>query len=172
MSAGVIAEPRGRAWRPLGELLVLRGLLGEKDVESALREQKRNRRRLGQILLDRGVLSRAALESTLAEQSGALEHEHGFGAGLRDAIDVQALHKRERLGEVLVRRGHLTDDDIARALEEQQRSGRLIGEILVERGSVSEPVLARVLAEQGADPHTEGGFGTGLREAIARNAAI
>jgi hypothetical protein len=126
VSAGVIAEPRRRGWRPLGELLVLRGLLVQEDIESALREQKRRRRRLGEILLDRGVISRAALESTLAEQAGRPEPERGFGAGLRQAIEVQRTGRTKGpheghlpLGEVLLRRGYLTDDDIARALAEQ-----------------------------------------------------
>lgn len=173
MSAAVIAERRGGGWRPLGELLVLRGLLAEQDVENALREQRRSRRRLGQILLDRGIVSRAALESTLAEQAGQLEPERGFGAGLRGAIEVQHAGRakdrqqdRVPLGEVLLRRGYVTDEDIARALSDQARTGRLIGEILVERGSVSEPVLAVALEEQRSGLETEGGFGSGLRAAL------
>jgi hypothetical protein len=179
VSAAISAERRGGGWRPLGELLVLRGLLAEDDVASALLEQRRNRRRLGQILVARGVLSRAALESTLAEQAGRLEPESGFGAGLRDAIDVQRAGRRRTrrrsrppLGEYLVRRGYLTDEDISRALADQAKSGKLIGEILVERGAVAQPVVSRALEEQASGAlDIEHGFGTGLRDAIARHGA-
>jgi hypothetical protein len=175
--SALVQERSTHGRRRLGELLVLRGLLAEEDVASALLEQKRDRRRLGQILLDRGVLTRAALESTLAEQASRLEPERGFGGGLREAIGAQYAERsrsqcepRPRLGEFLVRRGSLTDEDITQALAEQAKSGRLLGEILVERGAVAQPEVSRALEEQArATLETEHGFGSGLREAIARN---
>ncbi|HEY3068901.1 MAG TPA: hypothetical protein VGJ34_01180 [Gaiellaceae bacterium] len=165
--------------RRLGELLVLRGLLAEDDVASALAEQRHSKRRLGQILVGRGVLSPTALESTLAEQASRLEPEPGFGGGLRRAINVQSSqHRRQAqpgsrpVGELLLRQGHVSDEEINRALAEQATSGKLIGEILVERGAVSQPVLACALEEQAtAGLETEHGFGTGLRDAIARGGA-
>jgi hypothetical protein len=174
-----LIDERGEArWRRIGELLVMRGLLAEADVSSALVEQKRSGRRLGQILVDRGVISAAALDSTLAEQASRLEPERGFGGGLRDAIVVQREqngHEREAerppLGQVLRRQGYISDEDINRALAEQAKSGKLIGEILVEHGAVSKPVVSRALESQaGAEP--EQGFFSGLRDAIARNEGV
>jgi hypothetical protein len=173
-----LIDERGEAkWRRIGELLVLRGLLAEEDVASALAEQNRSGRRLGQILIDRGVISEAALDSTLAEQSSQAQTEGGFGTGLRGAIGGQRepttrdpRQHRPPLGQVLLRQGCVSDEDINRALAEQAKSGKLIGEILVEHGAVSEPVLSRALELQtGAEPET--GFFTGLRDAIARNDA-
>ena len=179
MSQTLVANSRTAGRRRLGELLVLRGLVVERDVADALVEQRHSRRRLGQILLDRGVLSRAALESTLAEQAGQLEPERGFGAGLRAAIGVHAadatgrrMDGRRPLGQVLVNGGHLTDAEINDALAEQARSGELLGEILVKRGAVSQPVVSRALEEQGKGSlETERGFGTGLRDALAKGGA-
>jgi hypothetical protein len=171
-----LIDERGEArWRRIGELLVMRGLLAEEDVASALREQKRSGRRLGQILVDRGVISAAALDSTLAEQASQAQHERGFGAGLRDAIGVQRAEsdrdsgpERPPIGQVLLRQGYISDEDINRALAEQAKSGKLIGEILVEQGAVAKPVVSRALETQaGAEP--EQGFFSGLRDAIARN---
>jgi hypothetical protein len=175
MSQALIDERGEARWRRIGELLVLRGLLADQDVASALAEQKRSGRRLGQILVDRGVLSAAALDSALAEQAGAHQSERGFGAGLRDAIGAQreqtngsdARQQRTPIGEVLVRQGYLSDEDINRALAEQERSGRLIGEILVEQGAVSEPVVSRALEVQSAEPEARSEFFGGLRNAIA-----
>jgi hypothetical protein len=177
MSQALIDERGEARWRRIGELLVLRGLLAEDEVASALAEQKRSGRRLGQILVDRGVISAAALDSTLAEQASEAETERGFGAGLREAIGVQREQsarerrdQRPRLGQVLVRQGYVSDEDINRALAEQAKSGKLIGEILVESGAVPEPVVARALEVQAdGEPESESGFFSGLRDAIARN---
>lgn len=179
MSQALIDDRGAAKWRRIGELLVLRGLLAEADVASALAEQKRSRRRLGQILVARGLISAAALESTLAEQAGNLEPERGFGGGLREAINLQREQsvpersvQRRPLGQVLVRHGHVSDEEINRALSEQAKSGRLIGEILVEQGAVSQPVVSRALEEQQtSELETEQGFWSGLRDAIARDDA-
>jgi hypothetical protein len=98
-------------------------------------------------------------------------------AGLRAAIDSQR-HKGDnevprrapRLGQVLVRSGCVSDEDINRALAAQAKSGKLIGEILVEQGAVSRPILRRALEEQsGSGPDTEGGLFSGLRGALGMN---
>jgi hypothetical protein len=110
-----LSEPLNEAdhdayWRPLGELLVQRGLLTPDELEAALDEQDRTGGKLGEILLRNGLLSRLALISSLHEQSLAEpadaslgsglpstlggteptvhepEMEGGFGSGLRDAL--------------------------------------------------------------------------------------
>jgi hypothetical protein len=73
------------------------------------------------------------------------------------------------LGELLVTKGLVTEDELNRALKEQEETGRLLGTILVERGFVSGPALAVALAEQyGVELDTERGFGTGLWAEIDR----
>ena len=73
------------------------------------------------------------------------------------------------LGELLLEKNLLTEDELELALTEQAESGRLLGAILVERGYVSGPALAVALAEQyGVELHTERGFGTGLWAEIDR----
>lgn len=57
-------------WLPLGELLVERGLLSQRQLELALAEQKRTGRRLGEVLAGYGFVSQQALASTLLEQVG------------------------------------------------------------------------------------------------------
>jgi hypothetical protein len=73
------------------------------------------------------------------------------------------------LGELLLEKKLLNEDELELALTEQAESGRLLGAILVERGYVSGPALAIALAEQyGVELHTERGFGTGLWAEIDR----
>lgn len=56
--------------RPLGEMLIEAGLIGDEDLEQALTEQKRSGERIGEILMKIGVLSEEDLIRTLSEQLG------------------------------------------------------------------------------------------------------
>jgi hypothetical protein len=73
-------------WRPLGELLVERGLLSADELAAALDEQERTGGFLGEILIRRGLLSSIALTSTLSEQALGEEGDTSFGSGLRSAL--------------------------------------------------------------------------------------
>jgi hypothetical protein len=53
-----------------------------------------------------------------------------------------------QLGALLADEGLLTETELELALEEQQRTGRLLGQIIVDRGYVSAFSLARVLSAQ------------------------
>jgi hypothetical protein len=87
-----------------------------------------------------------------------------------DIGHVEAAEQSWRpLGALLVTKGLVTEDELNRALKEQEETGRLLGTILVERGFVSGPALAVALAEQyGVELDTERGFGTGLWAEIDR----
>lgn len=73
------------------------------------------------------------------------------------------------LGELLVEQSWITPADLELALEEQERTGRKLGQIVVEIGFISVEGLTKVLLEQcGIDMSTEEGFGSGLREELAK----
>jgi type IV pilus assembly protein PilB len=55
---------------------------------------------------------------------------------------------RERIGELLVREGLVTREQIARALAEQHQSGMRLGYCLVKLGLVPETALTKMLARQ------------------------
>ena len=81
-------------WRPLGELLLEKGLVTPDELELALAEQAESGRLLGAILVERGYVSGPALAVALAEQYGVeLPTERGFGTGLWAEID-----RRHRAG--------------------------------------------------------------------------
>ena len=103
------------------------------------------------------------------------EFRQSWVSGLRAAINNQHEKNgsdeeppRPRLGQVLIRNGYVSDEDINRALAEQARSGKLIGEILVDQGAVSRPIVKRALEEQSGAEATDGLF-SGLRSALGKN---
>ncbi len=87
-------EAAERTWRPLGELLVEKGLLTKEELEHALAVQKETGGLLGAILVERGFVSGPALAIALARQYGVeLATEGGFGTDLWAEID-----RRHRAG--------------------------------------------------------------------------
>ena len=55
---------------------------------------------------------------------------------------------RPRLGDLLSRKGLITAEDLKDALVESQATGELLGRVLIRRGIIFEDELARSLAEQ------------------------
>jgi len=91
------------AWRPLGKLLVEKGLVTEADLEQALVEQSGNRR-LGEILVERGAISGGDLARALGEQHG-LESD-SLGGELETALKpVQPEEPVYRVYKVTSRHG-------------------------------------------------------------------
>lgn len=75
------------AWKPLGELLIERGLLSAADLDAALAEQVESSELLGAILVRRKAIASAVLTVILAQQAGIeLETQKGFGSGLFSKI--------------------------------------------------------------------------------------
>jgi hypothetical protein len=73
------------------------------------------------------------------------------------------------LGELLVEQAWLTPADLERALAEQERTGQKLGQVVVDAGFISVEELTTVLLGQcGIDISTQDGFGSGLRDELAR----
>ena len=58
------------AWRPLGRLLVDKGLITRTQLAEALLHQNETNGRLGEILIERGVITGSELAHALGEQHG------------------------------------------------------------------------------------------------------
>ncbi|HEX6261533.1 MAG TPA: ATPase, T2SS/T4P/T4SS family, partial [Actinomycetota bacterium] len=58
------------------------------------------------------------------------------------------MRKTKDLGEVLVDEGLITEDDLGKAHEEQERSGRSLGRVLLDLNLVDETKLVEALAHQ------------------------
>ena len=60
-----------------------------------------------------------------------------------------------RLGEMLVKKGLLTADQLKTALDRQKKEGGVLGSILIQLQYVSEDAVARALSEQYGVPYVE-----------------
>jgi hypothetical protein len=143
-------------WRPLGLLLVQKGLVSAVELERALDEQRRTGRLLGQILVHSGYVTSLALTQALAEQHGVElrsaepDEEERPPAAQDDLPDLSGEDRDWRpLGKILVDKGFLNEVELGQALAEQTESpDRRLGEILVARGWLSGAALALALADQ------------------------
>jgi type IV pilus assembly protein PilB len=63
--------------------------------------------------------------------------------------------KRKRLGEVLRERGHISSDDLEKAIEDQQGKLVHLGELMLERNLVSREDLASALTDITRVPYTD-----------------
>lgn len=60
---------------------------------------------------------------------------------------------RIRIGDLLVQKGYITDDQLSQALEEQREKKQRLGEVLISLGFVTEEQFATVYCDQsGIDP--------------------
>ena len=74
-------------WRPLGEMLVDRGLLTRAQLEEALAEQKRSGGQLGEVVRDLFHIASRRIQKVLDEQRALeLELDQGYTSGLRNAL--------------------------------------------------------------------------------------
>jgi hypothetical protein len=144
----VSAVPAVRlAWRPLGEILVERGLITELQLQQALRDQKLQGGRLGEILFARGWVSGIDLRDALAEQHG-LDLRVEQPTGHAGVVSAEAQRNTIPLGRLLIQRGQITEAQLDAALADQAVNGKRLGQILMASGAISTFVLAAALAEQ------------------------
>ena len=84
----------------------------------------------------------------------------GTGGALVPEREIEA---PSPLGQLLVERGHLTDQQLDAALAEQSRSGLPLGQVLIGLSYVTAATIAQALAtQQGGLVKTEFGLATGF----------
>ena len=136
-------------WRPLGELLVERGLIDEYQLEPS-----------SGAAPDRAAIRRAARRQAhrlpgrhrhvIAEQHGLhLDPDRRpVPAPSKAVADTNGGGRWRPIGRILVDKELLTESGLQRVLLAQRRRGGLLGQLLLERGYVTPEQLASALAEQ------------------------
>ena len=70
------------------------------------------------------------------------------------AVSVSDTAATRRIGEILLAHGAVSEEALAEAAAEQERTAQPLGQILVQRGAITRLELASALAEQWSDPRT------------------
>uniref|UniRef100_A0A7V1EGZ9 Tetratricopeptide repeat protein n=1 Tax=candidate division WOR-3 bacterium TaxID=2052148 RepID=A0A7V1EGZ9_UNCW3 len=106
----------------------------------------------------KGSLSEASLPDVIqllsfSLRSGCLSVTDGKNFGnifIKDGKIIYAtlLNRKDRLGDMLVRKQVIDESILKSALEEQKRTNKRIGEILVENGYITKEILEKELANQ------------------------
>lgn len=160
-------QQRGR--QVLGELLVSMGLCSAQDIDNVIDFQREVREtyrsgveKLGSILIHCGKVPPTKVDEAVKLQSIGRQP---FGAilvalGACTADDImEALNMQQkwrsrerpagdRLGEVLVRQGIVTEEVLEEPLLEHMREERPLGRILIDRGICSPEQIIEALIER------------------------
>jgi type IV pilus assembly protein PilB len=107
-------------------------------LDAALARQVQHNGKLGALLVELGMIEEAELYAVLTLQSSL--HQ----AAAEDVI----LFLRARLGDILLGAAAITEQQLLRALLQQERSGEPLGEILVRQGAISLAVREGALGFQ------------------------
>ncbi|MCR9075634.1 MAG: ATPase, T2SS/T4P/T4SS family, partial [bacterium] len=74
-------------------------------------------------------------------------HNPSDGISRPDAEQIRRAQRPRLVGEVLVGDGHITEEQLSKALAEQKSAGQMLGELLVDQGTISGTVLVHSLAK-------------------------
>ena len=122
--------------RFIGQILLDGGFVSRQKLDSALAEQKRTNELLGHVLVKMGILDPTDIAAALSVQ----EHLDCVEEAVRIAAGV-----RRMLGDLLIQAGCITSEDLDCAIAEQRRSGEKLGEVLVRQGLLTERELSGML---------------------------
>lgn len=82
-------------WRPLGQMLVERGLIDEPQLENALREHASSGEPIGSVLVSLEYIPEETLRHVLLEQCGLdMTRQEGFGSGLLGQLERRGVGHR------------------------------------------------------------------------------
>lgn len=118
----------------IGELLVEHGFITEGQLERALKAQKECTpyKPLGEVCKDLGLISRTSLRNFLSEQG-----------------------KHVLLGDLLLKMGVISEDNLIAVLATQEETKEKLGEILVRKSFISQEALTKALGIQLTIPTLE-----------------
>ncbi len=122
---------KSRQEKPLGRILEDTGAVEPPDMQRALGEQKKLRkRRVGEILAEENELDHQEIDQEITRA-------HSLGK----------IPKNVRVGDILVAAGLVTREQVERALRTQEKGKKKkIGTILIEMGLITEDQLLEALA--------------------------
>ncbi|MBJ6801436.1 Ig-like domain-containing protein [Geomonas propionica] len=122
--------------RALGQILLDGKFVSKRALDRALREQKTTHELLGGVLVRMGVLNPEDVAAPLSIQQH-LSH-------MENAVKLAA-GDRQLLGALLVQSGRITAQQLDHAIAEQKKSGERLGEVFMRLGILTELQLKGLL---------------------------
>ena len=112
--------------------------------------------RLGELLVREGLITEAQLEAALRLQAASLSYmpighvlvAHNFISLDTLTATLRRHRKSARLGEVLLKAGHITPAQLEEALEHQRGTSLRLGQMLVRLGWLREATMREALCKQ------------------------
>lgn len=154
--------------------LIKDGVIQEGQLADALqtRESSGEEKRMGTVLLEMGYTTKEMIEAALQHyykkqnpggqmpsyqtMQQAASPEQGLAQKMPSATPTAPQGEAEPVGQLLIRKGYITPDELQDAMDYQFRLPRIlhkpIGEILVLLGYITQQQLEEVLKEQQAPP--------------------
>lgn len=125
--------------RLIGQILVDGEFISLHDLERALEQQLHTNKLLGEILVQMGVLDPRDLQTALSISRDLSSPEKALklAAGIR-----------QNLGDLLLLSKRITPQQLDQALNEQQRTGEKLGEIFIRQGLLTKNQMNAVLEFQ------------------------
>ncbi|HIJ86896.1 MAG TPA: hypothetical protein HPP97_04335 [Desulfuromonadales bacterium] len=122
--------------RHIGRILLDGGFLSQKVLDSALNEQKYTKELLGEVLVRMGTLKAEDVAAPLLIQKHL--------GNIDDAVKMAA-GERQLLGALLVQSGHVSNEQLFSVIDEQKRTGERLGEVFIRLGILTERQLKALL---------------------------
>lgn len=131
----------------VGQIALELRLLTREKLQQALDLQSSNPnpRPIGTVLVESGLLTQEQFQQVIAEQAKRLRESVPFAPGAKSEM---------AFGRLLVKGGHVTEDQVNEALRAQQDFAergqrKRLGELLVEAERIRPDIVLAVLAQQG-----------------------
>ena len=125
------------AGNKLGDLILAKGLATKEQLDEAAKIAQSTNKFLGEVLVAQNIITKAMLQVVLKEQSSR-------AAALAPAEEKP----KKRLGDLLVEKGFLTEEQLKLGLEESKNTNTHIGSTLVKLGFITIEQLKETLGEQ------------------------
>lgn len=150
----------------IGDLLVARGALTPENLKRALDTQRATGMRIGESLVHLGLVGWEQIVAALREQRESREKREaereaaqadgdgvdGTSKPFLSSSDGLRLVTDLMFGEIILKNGWITQDQLNQALRLQKASGALLGEVLMDMRAINRKQLDQALLQQAGRP--------------------
>ena len=121
----------------LGDLIIAKGLATKEQLDEAAEIAQSSNKFLGEVLVAQNIITKSMLQLVLKEQSARAAE-----------LATEEEKPKKRLGDLLIEKGFLTEEQLKMGLMEAKNTNSPIGSTLVKLGFITIEQLKSALGEQ------------------------